>query len=144
MRTMAITVEALTLNQKLARSLDGHYEELVREFQQPLYAFAYRMCGGSEDAEEVVQDVFVRAYRAMAGYERERIESLALRSWLFRICVNLSRNKHGRHHLDSVEFIEEQHSGSFDGHYDDPTGHRIEQDEDVEEMQELVAGLEPK
>jgi RNA polymerase sigma-70 factor (ECF subfamily) len=45
------------------------------------------------DAEDLAQDTFVRAYRAMHGWPAERIEQLHLRGWLARICLNLGRNR---------------------------------------------------
>src|SRR3970282_1603000 len=43
--------------------------------------------------EELAQDVFVRAYRALATYDAERIGELRLRAWLARITLNLCRNR---------------------------------------------------
>lgn len=77
----------------LAHDLDSHFEQLVNDFQQPLFVFAYGFSGCSQDAEDVVQDSFVRAYRALRGYENDRIRSMALQAWLYRICLNLLRNR---------------------------------------------------
>src|SRR5262249_10161624 len=52
--------------------------------------------GDRRDAEEVAQDSFVRAFRAMQGYGRERIVELRLRPWLASIAVNLARNRRRR------------------------------------------------
>jgi RNA polymerase sigma-70 factor (ECF subfamily) len=46
-----------------------------------------------QDAEDVTQEVFVRAYRALQSYSPERIEELRLRPWLFAITLNLCRNQ---------------------------------------------------
>jgi RNA polymerase sigma-70 factor (ECF subfamily) len=77
----------------LAADLDGTFERLVRVFQDRLYSFAYRICGSREDAEEVAQDSFVRAYRALKTYPADRIRSLALQAWLYRITLNVARNR---------------------------------------------------
>jgi RNA polymerase sigma-70 factor (ECF subfamily) len=66
---------------------------LVREFQDRLYYFAHRLAGNSEDAEEIAQDAFVRAYRAMKTYEAERIRALSLKAWLYQITLNVARNR---------------------------------------------------
>src|SRR5665213_1512445 len=42
------------------------FESIVDDYQRRLYGFALRMTGNREDAEEIVQDAFVRAYRALA------------------------------------------------------------------------------
>src|SRR5687767_11764214 len=82
-----------TLVEHLAIDLDGSYEQLVRVFQDRLYSFAHRLCGNREDAEEVAQDAFVRAYRALKTWPAARIRSLALQAWLYRITLNVARNR---------------------------------------------------
>jgi RNA polymerase sigma-70 factor (ECF subfamily) len=82
----------------LADDLDGSFERLVLAFQDRLYGFALRLLRDPHDAEEVAQDTFVRAYRALGDYQAERIRSLALRPWLYRIALNVVRNRvRGRH-----------------------------------------------
>ena len=78
---------------RLAVDLDGCFEELVLTYQGRLYSFALGMTGNREDAEEVAQDAFVRAYRALAGYDEERVRALALRPWLYQITLNVARNR---------------------------------------------------
>jgi RNA polymerase sigma-70 factor (ECF subfamily) len=81
------------LRSGLAEDLDGTFERLVRSYQDRLFSYALRVTGSREDAEEVAQDAFVRAYRALCGYPAERIRALALRAWLYRITLNLARNR---------------------------------------------------
>ena len=81
------------LQAALASDLDGAFEPLVLAHQDRLYSIALRLLRNPADAEEVAQDAFVRAYRALATYDRERIRSLELRQWLATIVVNLSRNR---------------------------------------------------
>ena len=82
-----------SLNADLAADLDAAFETMVRAFQDRLYSFAHRLCGNREDAEEVAQDSFVRAYRALKTYPAERIRALSLQAWLYRITLNVARNK---------------------------------------------------
>ena len=77
---------------RLVDDLDGTFEALVREHQDRLFSLALRSLGDSRDAEEVTQDAFVRAYRALRGYDAERRRALALRPWLSTIALNLCRN----------------------------------------------------
>ena len=84
---------AQTLAARLAVDVDDHFEEMVVLFQDRLYALALRMTGNAEDAEEITQDAFVRAYRALTTYPTDRIQALALRPWLYRITVNVTRNR---------------------------------------------------
>jgi len=86
----------LALAASLAADLDGSFRALVTAHQDRLYTIALRLLRDPRDAEEVAQDAFVRAYRAMAGYDADRIRALRLRPWLASIVVNLSRNRRRR------------------------------------------------
>jgi len=87
------TMEDDRLRERLAESVDGAFEDVVRFYQDRLFSFALRVTGNREDAEEVAQDAFVRAYRALCGYPADRIRALALRAWLYRITLNVARNR---------------------------------------------------
>ena len=80
----------------LADDLDRSFEALVVAHQDRLYSIALRMLGDPRDAEEATQDAFVRAYRALAGYDRERIQAIRIRPWLATIVLNLCRNRLAR------------------------------------------------
>jgi RNA polymerase sigma-70 factor (ECF subfamily) len=67
-----------------------------------MYAFALRLTGSRQDAEESTQDAFVRAYRALESYAPERRRELHLRAWLYRIVLNVVRNRVRRHALTLV------------------------------------------
>ena len=77
------------------RVLDGDAEAfaiLVGRYSDRCARFAARVVGNREDAEEAVQDAFVRAYRALGEYEeRDRFSA-----WLFRILVNQCRSAAAR------------------------------------------------
>jgi RNA polymerase sigma factor (sigma-70 family) len=78
---------------RLARDLDGSFEELVVTHQRLVFGLALRVVGDRADAEEVAQDTFARAYQALAGYQRERVAAMRLRPWLATIALNLARNR---------------------------------------------------
>ena len=82
-----------SLARGLATDLDGHFEHLVRAYQDRLYGFALRLTGSRPDAEESTQDTFVRAYRALERYPAERRRELRLRPWLHQIALNVVRNR---------------------------------------------------
>jgi RNA polymerase sigma-70 factor (ECF subfamily) len=86
-------VDDETLTRELATNLDDAFECLVRAYQDRLYAFGLRLTGSPRDAEEIAQDAFVRAYRALARYPAERVQTLKLRAWLFQVTVNVARNR---------------------------------------------------
>ena len=81
---------------RLSRDLEGAFPALVAAHQDRLYTIALRLLGDRRDAEEVAQDALVRAFRAIAGYPRDRIAALRLRPWLASIAVNLARNRRRR------------------------------------------------
>jgi len=81
------------LADRLATDLDGSFEELVRVLQDLVYGIGLRGTANRQDAEEVAQDTFVQAYRALAGYPPDRVRAMYLRAWLARIAVNTAANK---------------------------------------------------
>lgn len=77
----------------LARDLDGAFAQLVQHNQDLVFGVSRRMSSNTADAEDLAQDTFVRAYRALRGYDAERIRALHLRGWLAQVCLNLARNR---------------------------------------------------
>jgi RNA polymerase sigma-70 factor (ECF subfamily) len=75
----------------VARSNGGDpdsFNELIRRWERPIYALAYRQLGREEDARDVCQETFLRAYRALKGFRGQSKFS----SWLYRIAINLCRD----------------------------------------------------
>jgi len=73
--------------------LEGLFERMVREHQHKVFAVGFALTGNRHDAEEVAQDTFMRAYRALGTYSPERIRELRQKPWLHRIAVNVVRNR---------------------------------------------------
>ena len=69
------------------------FDAIVDVYQRRLYGFALRMTGNREDAEEIVQDSFVRAYRALGKMLPEQRAELRLQPWLYTITLNVTRNR---------------------------------------------------
>ena len=92
---------------ELATDLDGSFPRLVVAFQGRLYAFALRLTGSPRDAEEIAQDAFIRAYRALRGYPEERVRGMVLKSWLYQITLNVARNQLRRRHPATVSLDQE-------------------------------------
>ena len=65
------------------------FDEIVRRHQRPIYQLCYRFAGNHEDASDLAQDTFVRAYRALNGFKGEA----AIGTWLYRIGVNVCLNR---------------------------------------------------
>jgi RNA polymerase sigma-70 factor (ECF subfamily) len=75
----------------VARSMGGDldsFNQLVLRWERPIYALAYRVIGREEDARDVAQETFLRAFRALAGFKGQAKFS----SWLYRITLNLCRD----------------------------------------------------
>jgi RNA polymerase sigma-70 factor (ECF subfamily) len=75
----------------VARSVGGDadsFNELILRWERPIYALAYRTIGREEDARDVCQETFLRAYRALPGFRGQAKFS----SWLYRIALNLCRD----------------------------------------------------
>ena len=85
---------------------------LVVKYQRRLARVVSRIIRDSADVEEVVQDTFIRAYRAMSGFRNDS----AFYTWLYRIAVNTAKNwlvsNHAR--ISKTSFV-----GADDGDYDD-------------------------
>jgi RNA polymerase sigma-70 factor (ECF subfamily) len=95
----------VALAARLADDLDGSFEAMVVSHQDRLYTIALRTIGDASDAEELVQDAFVKAYRALAGYDAGRIRDLRLRGWLTTILVNAGRNRIRVRRVPTTELI---------------------------------------
>ncbi len=79
---------AFTDEELVARSIGGDadsFNQLVVRWERPIYALAYRVIGREEDARDVCQETFMRAFRALGGFKGQAKFS----SWLYRITLNL-------------------------------------------------------
>ena len=86
----------VTDDELVARSIGGDTEsfnQLILRWERPIYALAYRLIGREEDARDVCQEAFLRAFRALPGFKGQAKFS----SWLYRITLNLCRDWIRRH-----------------------------------------------
>jgi RNA polymerase sigma-70 factor (ECF subfamily) len=75
----------------VSRSIGGDldsFNQLVLRWERPIYSLAYRVIGREEDARDVCQETFLRAFRALNGFRGQAKFS----SWLYRIALNLCRD----------------------------------------------------
>ena len=86
----------------MAEPMHPDFERVVREYQRPLYGFARRIMLNREDAEEVVQDAFVRAYRALGAMPANIRDGIRLSPWLHTITLNVARNRLRKKHFQLV------------------------------------------
>ncbi len=76
----------------LVDDLDKGFAALVRSQQRVVYSVALRMTRSPPEAEDLTAETFLRAYRALLGYDRSRVLALRPRSWLLTIALNTWRN----------------------------------------------------
>jgi RNA polymerase sigma-70 factor (ECF subfamily) len=90
----------------VARSRSGDLEsfnQLIVRWERPIYALAYRVIGREDDARDVCQEAFLRAFRALPGFKGQAKFS----SWLYRITLNLCRDWIRRHRRAPVSQMPE-------------------------------------
>ena len=86
----------------LATDLDYHFSQLVLLYQQRLHSFALRLIDSPQDAEDIVQETFLRAYHALKSYPVLKVRTLRLRQWLFTITLNIFRNRRRKTEHQSI------------------------------------------
>lgn len=90
--------------QYIARILNGeteYFSVFLDRYGRPLYSLIVQIVGCSEDAEELVQDVFLKAFRNLAGYKGDCLFS----TWLYRIAYNtaISATRKKKHEFFYIE-----------------------------------------
>lgn len=109
------------------------FSEIVRLTQQKVFRYCYPMVANRQDAEDMVQETFIRAYRSLGSYE----ESGRFTGWLLtiahRTCLNKLKRK-GRVHALLQKLANEGTSAIESDHYD----------ESNEEALSLLDSLKPK
>ena len=89
--TLAVQGLTITDEELVVRSVNGDvdsFNQLIRRWERPIYALAYRTIGREDDARDVCQETFLRAFRALKGFKGQAKFS----SWLYRIALNLCRD----------------------------------------------------
>jgi RNA polymerase sigma-70 factor (ECF subfamily) len=81
----------LSERELIARCMNGDLEAFGRLFERyepSIFRYAYHMTGNADEADDIKQDTFVKAYRALSGFRGE----CTLLSWLLKVAGNLSRD----------------------------------------------------
>ncbi len=95
------------------RSQDGDlsaFDELIRRYQERVYATVYHMTSNHEDANDLTQETFVKAYKALPNFKGDS----GFFTWVYRIAVNKTinflkqrKNRHNGFSLNDVDFTAE-------------------------------------
>ncbi len=115
-------------------SKDGNldaFNQLVEQYQQQVYNIALRMLGNPQDAEDITQDIFVQAWKALRSFRGNNF-----RAWLFRIasnsCTDVIRSKRGKK-TDSLDAVFPEYN-PIPSSTESPEDHALK-----EEVSELIA-----
>jgi RNA polymerase sigma factor (sigma-70 family) len=102
----AAEMEDLELVRRSQRGRLEAYEELVKRYRERIYATIYHMTSNHEDANDLVQETFIKAYQALHTFKRDA----SFYTWLYRIAVNktinfLKQRRHRTHFsLNDLDF----------------------------------------
>lgn len=81
------------LLERLSIDLTGHFQQLVLDYQNWVYAFALRQTGNPVEAEDIMQETFLQVYVTLENYPEQRIRTLKLRPWLSKIALHVYYNR---------------------------------------------------
>ncbi len=111
-----MTYEAVMLGQVRPttaelRALDDLFERLYATYNRPLYNYIYRLVGSWEQAEDLTQEVFLKAYNALGRLPADANH----RAWLYRIATNTSYDVLRRRRLIQwLPFFDNDRSSDLD------------------------------
>jgi RNA polymerase sigma-70 factor (ECF subfamily) len=111
------------------------FENIVRRWQGPLVNLAYRFCRDRSRAEDMAQEAFLRAYRALGSWRKDA----AFSTWLFALATNLYRSELRR--IPAKTFSLEEIMEPSDPRIADPL--RLAEDRD-RTVRQAVLALPPK
>jgi len=80
--------DEIALIRQVKRGNREAYQEIVKEYQNKLFSYVYRLTGSREETEDIVQNVFVKAYRGIKNFDNTKRFS----PWIYRIAHNESVN----------------------------------------------------
>jgi RNA polymerase sigma-70 factor (ECF subfamily) len=76
----------------LAKDVDAGFADLYGAYQRLVFSVTLRLSGRRADAEDLTAEAFLRAFRALLGYDTDRVRALRTRAWLMTIVMNVWRN----------------------------------------------------
>ena len=134
-RPLADLDEAALVEASLA-GRSGAFDLIVDRHKRTVYQLCYRFVPNHEDASDLTQDVFLRAYRGLRTFRGQS----SISTWLYRIGVNVCLNRVSARRVESEsieqrEFVDEQSESASD---------RLLKDERAARVREAVAQLPPK
>lgn len=137
-------MEEKQLIQQAAAGDAAAFEALVLRYQTQVYSLAYRMVGNEADAQDLAQEAFVRAWRALDSFQF----SSQFSTWLYRltsnICIDFLRSQKKRKHISlTVLQDDEQQQWDMPDHRPLPEEQMIVAQE-REALAKAIAALDPE
>ena len=132
----------LTLVKRVQRGDNTAFDLLVRKYQHRIGAVVYRFVPDHAECQDIVQDAFIRAYRALEGFRGDA----QFYTWLYRIAVNTAKNHlvamKRRPPTSDVAADEAEHfAGAGRLHDHDTPEHELLRQEIEQAVADTVAGL---
>ena len=117
------------------------FRELIRRYQRAVYSVARRMVDDEEEARDIAQEAFIRAFRSLESFERTRPFS----SWIFKITSNLCIDYYRRRRLPTISLdapVDEDQGPKFEVSDDRPRpDENVARSEDEKRLETLVRSL---
>jgi RNA polymerase sigma-70 factor, ECF subfamily len=112
------------------------FDVIVERHRRNVYQLCYRFMNHHEDASDLAQDVFVRAFKGLAGFKGDS----SLGTWLYRVSVNaclnrLAMKKVDTEPIDAVPRVDDRAADALD---------RVMREERAEQVRSAIAKLPPK
>jgi RNA polymerase sigma-70 factor (ECF subfamily) len=110
------------------------FDELMIRYERQIYRVCYRFVDNRDDAMDLAQEVFIKAFEHLPAFRRES----SLKTWLYRIAINHCINYKKKHAQEFVEVTEYTGSVRSSAH------EAIEEKEQREHFRRMVQHLPPK
>jgi RNA polymerase sigma-70 factor (ECF subfamily) len=104
--SVAAPVEEMDLVKRARKGDMAAYDDLVRRYQERIYATVYHMTANHEDANDLAQEAFIKAFQALKSFKG----GSSFYTWVYRIAVNKTinflkqRKNRGQMSLDDLDF----------------------------------------
>lgn len=109
---------------------------LYTRYQQPVFRYAYYLLGHPDDADDVKQETFLRAYQSISAFRG----GSSLLTWLLKICVNLCRDRNRRRERQHLSYESTLHDVPADHAIHDPSA-AVERAETVRTILRALHGI---
>lgn len=126
----------------ITQALNGNpnaYAELIKRHQRYVFTLAFKMVKNREDAEEVAQDSFVKAYRSLGSFQQQ----CKFSTWLYRIVFNTAMTFLRKNRLATDSIHDESTKVQLESLGSDNAAERLEKQSKYEYLQYAIAQLLP-